>query len=447
MKSFWKVLLTAIMASAPGIELAQAQKIFPFDHKLVRLKNGFRAYLIKTNAPGQISYVTVARVGSRDEWEPGRTGFAHFFEHVMFRGTQKYPDYDAMVARTGAAYNAGTRADFTSYYLVTATDSLEQIMDLESDRIMNLKYTEAAFRTEAGAVLGEFNQSRANPNQYLTEKLRETAFDTHTYKHLTIGAEKDVRNMPQGYRYSLSFRERYYRPENSVLLLAGDFDVPRAEQLIAKYYSSWKAGYVPPRITPEPSQTAPREATIDFPGRTLPILTVAYKGPAWSATDTVAVATEVLGLVAFGPNSDIYRKLVIRDQKVQSLSNTFNLSRDPNLLTITTMVNDRKDLQTVKDDIQKTVERFRAAPPDAKLLSDTKSAMKYEFLMGLETPQGINFALREFVGVTGGIEALEDYYRTLAGITGDDLTTAANRFLVETGRTTVTLLPGSEGRP
>ncbi len=446
MKSFWTILLTVMMASS-SIGLAQGGKIFPFDYKLVRLQNGFKAYLIKTNAPGQISYVTVARVGSRDEWEPGRTGFAHFFEHVMFRGTEKYPDYDAMVARTGAAYNAGTRADFTSYYLVTATDSLEQIMDLESDRIMNLKYTEAAFRTEAGAVLGEFNQGRANPNQYLTEKFRETAFDTHTYKHSTIGFEKDVRRMPEGYKYSLSFRERYYRPENSVLLLAGDFDETRAEQLIAKYYSPWKPGYVPPKITPEPPQSGPRETTVDFPGRTLPILTVAYKGPAWSATDKVAVATEVLGLVAFGPNSDIYRKLVIRDQKVQSLSNNFSLSRDPNLLTVTTMVTDPRDLQTVKGEIQKTVERFRAEPPDARLLSDTKSAMKYEFLMGLETPQGTNFALREFVGVTGGIEALEDYYRTLAGITADDVKMAANRFLVETGRTTVTLLPAREGRP
>jgi zinc protease len=447
MKSFWKALVILVMASPSMIGLAQEGKIFPFDYKLVRLKNGFKAYLIKTNAPGQISYVTVARVGSRDEWEPARTGFAHFFEHVMFRGTPKYPDYDAMVARTGAAYNAGTRADFTSYYLVTATDSLEQIMDLESDRVMNLKYTEAAFRTEAGAVLGEFNQGRANPNQYLTEKLRETAFNRHTYKHLTIGFEKDVRSMPEGYKYSLSFRERYYRPENSVLLLAGDFDVTRAEQWITKYYSSWKSGYVPPKITPEPPQTAPRETTVDFPGRTLPIVTVAYKGPAWSATDKFAVATEVLGLVAFGPNSDIYRKLVIRDQKVQSLSNNFNLSRDPNLLTVTTMVTNARDLQVVREEIQRTVARFRAEPPDAKLLTDTKSAMKYEFLMDLETPQGTNFALREFVGMTGGIEALEDYYRTLAGITGDDVKMAAIRFLVETGRTTVTLQPVGEGRP
>jgi len=457
MKSFKAGLLIIALASpalslaewvdgSSTIGLAQTAGIFPFDYKLVRLDNGFKAYLIKTNAPGQISFVTVARVGSRDEWEPGKTGFAHFFEHVMFRGTEKYPDYDAMVARTGAAYNAGTGADRTSYYLVAAANSLEQMMDLESDRIRNLKYSETDFRTEAGAVLGEFNQGRANPFEYLTEKLRDTAFDAHTYKHLTIGFEKDVRAMPEGYQYSLSFHERYYRPENCVLLLAGDFDTNHAEQLIAKYYSPWKTGYVAPKINPEPAQTAARETTVEFPGRTLPILTVAYKGPAWSAIDKLAVATEVLGLVAFGPNSDIYRKLIIKDQKVQSLESGFRLSRDPNLLTITTMVTNTGDLQLIKDEIQKTVARFRAKPVDARLLADTKSAMRYGFLMGLETPQGTNFALRELVGLTGGIEPVEDYYRTLMAITADDVKAAANKFLVETGRTIVTLRPAAEGR-
>jgi zinc protease len=432
------------LVQLPTIGLAQPAKIFPFEYKLITLMNGFKAYLIETNTPGQISYVTVARVGSRDEWEPGKTGFAHFFEHVMFRGTEKYPDYDAMVSRTGAAYNAGTGTDRTSYYLVAATGSLEQIIDLESDRIMNLKYSEADFRTEAGAVLGEFNQGRANPYQHLTEKLMDTAFDRHTYKHLTIGFEKDVRSMPEGYQYSLSFRERYYRPENCVLLLAGDFDAVTAERLIAKYYSGWKMGYVPPDITPEPPQKAPRETTVEFPGRTLPILSVAYKGPAWSGTGKLAVATEVLGLVAFGPSSEIYRKLVITDQRVQTLQSDFELTRDPGLLTITTMVNKPGDVQVVKDEIQNVVVSFRTRPVDAKLLADTKSAMKYGFLMGLETPQGTNFALREFVSATGGIGAVEDYYRTLATITPDDVRMAANSFLVENGRTTVTLVPTAE---
>jgi zinc protease len=445
MRIFLIVLLITGLAMASMAGPPQGGKIFPFDYKVVTLANGFKAYLVKAAAPGQIAYVTVVRAGAREEWEPGKTGFAHFFEHIMFKGTEKYPNYDAVTTRIGGARNASTNIDVTQYYIVAASSSLEQIIDLESDRFMNLRYTEPVFRTEAGAILGEFSQGRSNPALYLMEKLMDTAFDLHTYKHLTIGFEKDVRNMPEGYQYSISFHQRYYRPENCVLLLAGDFDINQAEQLITKYYSPWKPGYVKPAIKSEPPQKAPREATVEFPGRTLPILTVAYKGPTWNATDKLAVATEILGLVAFGPNSDVYRKLVIQDQKVQSLSAGFNLSRDPNLLTITTMVTNPQDVQLIKDEIRKTVEKFRAESCDAKLLADTKSAMKYGFLMRLETPQGIDFALRNFVVFTGGIEAVEDYYKTLESITADDLKAAANKFLVETGRTTVTLLPAAKG--
>jgi zinc protease len=433
-------LLGLVLPSSMGAE----KKTFPFDYKRIQLENGFKAYLIKAGAPGQIAYVTIIRTGARDEWEPNRSGYAHFFEHMMFRGTARYPNYDAITSKIGAMRNAFTSNDCTVYHLVASSDSLDQIMDLESDRFMNLSYTEAEFRTEAGAILGEFSQGRANPYQHLAEKIMDTAFDRHTYKHLTIGFEKDVRKMPEGYQYSLDFYRRYYRPENSVLLLAGDFDFNRAEQLIKKYYSPWKSGYQAPEIKQEPPQKSSRSATVEFEGRTLPILSVNYKGPAWNATDKSAVAAEALGMVAFGPNSDIYRKLVIKEQKVQSLSGDFELMRDPQLLSVTSLVSDPRDVGMVEKEIEAAAAKFRQTLCDNKLLQDTKSAMKYGFLMSLETAQGVAFALRSVVVFTGGIEAIEDYYRTLDSIAPEDVRAAANRFLVENGRTTVTLMPAKE---
>jgi zinc protease len=186
----------------------------------------------------------------------------------MFCGTDRYPDYDVITTRIGAAHNASTSTDVTQH-LLAASDSLEQIIDLASDRFMNLKYSEPVFRTEAGVILGEFSQGRSDPRQYLFEKLLDTAFEAHTYKHTFIGLEQDVRNMPEGYQYSISFHQRYYRPENCVLLLVEDFDVNKADRLIRKYYSPWKRGYVAP-------QKAPKEATLEFQGRTLPTLAIAY---------------------------------------------------------------------------------------------------------------------------------------------------------------------------
>jgi zinc protease len=441
-----KVLIKLALALAlAGPAMAQQPAgIFPFDYRLVELDNGFKAYLISAGAPNQIAYVSMVRTGSRDEVEEGKTGFAHFFEHMMFRGTDKYPNYDDVTAEMGAARNAFTSIDRTVYYLVASSDYLEQIIDLESDRFMNLNYAEPDFRTEAGAVLGEYMQSATTPFGFLYEKILETAFDEHTYRHTTIGFEADVRAMPEGFDYSLTFHQRFYRPENVVLVLAGDFDFDGAESLIRQYYSGWETGYVMPEVPVEPDHTASRRRTVAYAGRTLPVLTVNYMGPAWSAEDKMAVATEVLGEVAFGSNSDIYKKLVIAEQKVQFLGGDFGLSRDPNLLSIQAMVIDPADIGLIEEEIANTVSRVREELVDEKLFENTKSNMKYGFLMGLETAQSVAFSMMTYVINTGGIEALNEYYNTLDSVTREDVREAARQFLVENGMTVVLMVQEGE---
>jgi zinc protease len=345
MRTVLKVGLLACVAAAVaawGPPRAGADGIFPFDYERVQLENGFTAYLVDAGAPGQVAYVTMVRTGSRDEVEEGKSGFAHFFEHMMFRGTEKYPDYDGVTSSIGAARNAFTSNDMTVYYLVASNEYLGTIVDLEADRFQNLKYSESDFRTEAGAILGEYQQGALSPGRWLDEKVREVAFLEHTYRHTTIGFEADIRAMPEGFDYSRTFYQRFYRPENVVLVIAGDFDREQAKQLIRQHYGGWQPGYEPPAITPEPAQTAPRTLTVQYPARTLPILSVNYRAPAWSATDTLAVATEVLGRVAFGSNSDLFRKLVLQERRVNSLGASFGLSRDPALVSITAMVATRR---------------------------------------------------------------------------------------------------------
>jgi zinc protease len=214
--------------------------------------------------------------------------------------------------------------------------------------------------------------------------------------------------------------------------------------LIREYYSDWEPGYVAPQITPEPAHTAPRWKTVKYPGRTLPVLVVNYMGPAWSATDRLALATQVLGRVAFGSNSDIYKKLVIEERKVQSLNAGFGLSRDPSLLSVTAMVIEPRDVGLVEEEIQETVGRFREELVDQKLFDDTKSNMKYGFLMRLETARAVAFATMPYVINTGGVEAVNEYYRTLDAVTREDLREAARRYLVENGKTVV-LMVQAEG--
>jgi zinc protease len=433
------LVLVAMAALWAGPAGAQGP-VFPFEYEKLELENGFTAYLVKGGSPGQISHVNMVRTGSRDEVERGRSGFAHFFEHMMFRGTERYPNYDAMTSYMGAARNAFTSNDMTVYYLTLSNEYLEQVIDLEADRFQNLQYTEDVFRTEAGAILGEYQQGRLSPFRFLDEAVRAVAWDHHTYGHTTIGLEPDIRAMPEMYEYSLAFYRRHYRPENVVLVLAGDFDTEQAKRLIREHYSDWAQGYVPPDIPLEPRQTAPRDSVVVYPGRTLPILSINHKAPAWSATDTVAVALEVLGRAAFGPNSELNRRLVLQERRVQYLSPGFGLSRDPGLVSLTTMVSNPADVDAVKAEMLAEVERFRTEAVDPATLEAVKSNMKYGFLMGLEEAQGIAFSLIPFVINTGTVEAVEDYFRTLDAVTPAHMREAARRYLVPEGRTIVTLV-------
>ena len=449
------VLIAASSYLAPGpgtvhdrtgpAQPSSSKGVFPFPYETIQLENGFRAYLIKAGAPGQISYVSVVRTGSRDEVEPGKSGFAHFFEHMMFRGTEKYPNYDAITNKMGAFRNAATWADQTAYYMVANSEYLEKIMDLESDRFMNLKYAEPDFKTEAGAILGEYQQGAREPQRFLNEKTREVAFEKHTYRHTTIGYEADVRAMPQAYEYSKSFFQRFYRPENVVLVIAGDFDTEKTKALIRKYYAGWQPGYKTPAIDAEPAQTAARDVTVKYPGRTLPIIAINYKAPAWNPTDKTAVALEVLGQIAFGPNSPIYRKLVLDERRVQYLGPSFGLSRDPNLVSIQTMVNKPEDVKAVETEMLAAVKKLQETLVDAKQLADTKSAAKYGFLMGMESAQDVALAVMWPIVYTGRLESIEDYYKTLAAVTPEDVREAARKYLVDTGRTTITMVQ-EEGR-
>jgi len=127
----------------------EAQKVFPYDYIKKQLDNGLQVILIPMEGSGLVSYYSVVRTGSRDEWEPGKSGFAHFFEHMMFRGTERFPGpvYDSIITSIGADANAFTSDDLTVYHLNFSSEDLETVMELESDRFQNLKYKKEEFQT------------------------------------------------------------------------------------------------------------------------------------------------------------------------------------------------------------------------------------------------------------------------------------------------------------
>ncbi|MFZ0390879.1 MAG: pitrilysin family protein [Calditrichia bacterium] len=430
------LLLTGVLMAEK-----QDQGFFPYNYEIYKLENGFTTYLIPVEGSGLVAYYSIVRTGSRDEWEQGRSGFAHFFEHMMFRGTEKYPGsvYDSLVTTIGADANAYTTDDLTAYHMVFPSEYLEKVMDLESDRFQNLSYKEDEFKTEAGAVYGEYRKGRVNPYSVLLEELQNTAFDKHTYKHTTIGFEEDIKNMPNLYDYSLSFFKRYYRPENVVLVMAGDFKPEKAKSLIKKYYKDWQPGYVKPQITPEPPQKEERVKEVSYAGKTLPIVWVAYKGDAFDPNSKMIAASDLLSDLAFGQNSALYKKLVLDEQKVQYVESWFPYTRDPKLLSIYSMVKDEADIPYVREQMDETIAHFKDTPVDPKKLEDVKKRLRYSFLMNLDTPDHIAGNLARMVALTGGIESVDQIYKQIDSITPEDIQAAAKHFFNKNQRTVIVL--------
>jgi zinc protease len=430
-----------LMAFLTTPSASAADKVFPYPHHTKILPNGLTVVMIPMPSPGLISFFSIVRTGSRDEVAPGKSGFAHFFEHMMFRGTKKYPgpEHDRIVASLGAKANAMTTDDLTLYHLTFAKDDLEKVIEIESDRFQNLDYGKPAFETEAGAIYGEYRIAAAQPWFALEEKLQGLAYDAHPYKHTTMGFEADVKAMPTAYDFSLDFYRRFYRPDNVVLLVVGDVDSAATMALIEKYYGSWEKGYRPAEIPPEPPQTAPRSAEVDFPGRTLPILAVAYKGDAFDPDNLDYAAARLLGQLAFGPQSDLYKKLVLREQKVEMLLCDIPVNRDQPLFSIVAMVKKPEDVDVVRNEIDRTLEQFKTEPVDPQKLADLKRRERYAFVMQMDTPDKTAMNLARYVAATGGIEAVDRLFAASDKITPQDIMRAAAKYFIPQRRTTVVL--------
>jgi zinc protease len=422
---------------------AAAEKAFPFRIEEKVLPNGLRLYAIHYDSPGLIAYYTVVRTGSRNEVEPGHTGFAHFFEHMMFRGTEKYPAdrYNQTVKEIGADSNAFTSDDLTVYHLLAGKESLPTLVEIEADRFQHLQYSNAAFQKESRAILGEYNKGASNPFQPLDEKIRDLAFSSHTYKHTTIGFIKDVEDMPNQYDYSRQFFDRYYRPDNLQVIVAGDVDSARFFALAEKAYGGWTKGPARPVVPAEPPQKKEERGVVEWKSATLPIILMGYHTPAFSTTSIDGAALDVLSELLFSDRAPLHKRLVLDEQKVVELGGGPDLHRDPFLFEIYARVKQEKDVPEVEKDVESEIAKFAATPPDAKTVAETVAHLRYAFARSLNTADRVAVTAARSVALTGRPDAFNDYYALVAKVSPADVSAAARRYFAAANRTVVVLQP------
>ncbi|HEX5657959.1 MAG TPA: pitrilysin family protein [Polyangiales bacterium] len=447
MKALWLgVLALALPASVSA-------QVGPFSKPLEvsRLDNGLTVISIPWQSPGIVAYYTLVRVGARDEVEPGHTGFAHLFEHMMFRGTERYSEsaYEERIQSFGADNNAYTTQDFTLYTVTAPSTALEAVVDLEADRFQHLQYDERAFRTETGAVLGEYNKSASNPSQKMWEALSELAFKRHTYGHTTIGYLADIQSMPDKYEYSRAFFRRFYTPDNATILCAGE--VPHAQllELVKKHYAGWQGKRDQPAIPAEPDPELGARRHIDWDGMSAPQLLLGYRSGAFAGEGDPAMrkarlldtaALEVVHGLLFDRSSPLYQALVVEQQRLLDLQSwEENFSRDPGLFVVGAELRESASFEDVEREIQLAIDLLARGEVDPARVDAVRSHLRYDLTMAVATADDAADLMGQFIAVSGSPDGLREYLEALASVTKEDVTRVASLYLSEKRRFTITL--------
>ena len=441
-------LLLATMLAAcsqadkePPVDESKAAKIFDIPYLMRDLDNGLRVIVVPTDYPDIVSIQIPVQTGSRNEVEPGKSGFAHFFEHMMFRGTEAYPPevYSDILKKAGADQNAYTTDDYTNYHITFTKNDLEKVIELEADRFQNLKYSEEQFRTEALAVKGEYLKNFSNPIRKLLERVSDLMYDEHTYKHTTMGFIEDIEAMPDQLDYARLFFDRWYRPEKSVVILVGDVEAESTFALVEKYWGGWERGDYEAEIPVEPPLDGPKYEHLTWEGPTQPWFTMTYRGPAFVPTEKDMPALDLIASIYFSESSELYKELVIQKQWVDQLFAWFPNRKDPGRLLIAARLTDSANAVPVRDAINATLVEARTALVSERKVEETKSRLRYAFTSQLDNSSGIAEMLAAIVQHSRTPETINELYATYDSLTATDLRDIANRYFVDTQRVTFTL--------
>jgi zinc protease len=431
------------------VAAAQAD-VFPYEPHDKTWENGLRATVIPMpeGTPAAIS-VWMA-VGSRDEVDEGRTGFAHFFEHLMFYGTEALDRAarERALHAMGAEDNAWTWFDDTVYHAVVGPAHVERLLSIEADRFQNLTLTEEMVRREAGAVFGEYRGGLSDPAERLIDTLYAEAFPNHTYGHPTIGIEADIAAMPTAHAYAAEFFERTYRPERTHIIVAGDVD---PEQVLGWIDAAWGKWTKPPFIEPEASQdepqppavdeeaaaTEPTRAAVAWAGNTSPRLALGWR-IGGSSLDLDAASLQVLAKVLGEPTGPLVRRLVDRERLAVRVDVTRDDLVDPGLFHIEVVGRQGASLEAIEAAVYEELGRI-AAGLDPVMLDATLSHMRYEAITALDKPARVASRVGWSMRRHGDPAALDTWYGLLATVTPASVSAAMATHLNDASLVVVTL--------
>ena len=440
------VAITLLVAApTPGRGAVATVKLPHTAVDTLLLQNGLRALLVENHDAPVASVQIWYHVGSKDE-QPGKTGFAHLFEHLMFQGTrnlapEEFSDY---IVRVGGLDNAYTTEDATVLWETVPSSYLPVALWLEADRMRNLQITEQILKTEREVVKEERRERFDNqPYGTVIETLYQHAFTVHPYRHMTIGSMEDLD------RASLAdiqdFYNRYYVPNNATLVVVGDFQKPAARALIEKYFGPLSPGAQPlareaRSIPAEPPQTAERvfRTTEDV---ALPAFVEGYHMPADGLPDAYALRLAAK-ILSEGESSRIYRRLIYDKQIAVQAVSTGNFTEDPNLFFVFAVMNEGHAPREGEAEVEAELERLKTEPVLARELDKAKNQVLRDFILSRQSDQSRGEELGYAAVVLKDPDLLDAELDRFLAVTPEDIKRVAKKYFVPQNLTLVEIAPG-----
>ena len=427
--------------------------VLPYTIKKKTLENGLDVIVIPTpEFRDVVSFNLLILAGARNEIEEGKSGLAHLFEHILFRHRWEGQDngYDEAINDMGAFNNAWTSYDLTYYHPFTFRSNLQQLARLEADRFIRLDFTEEIFKTESGAVLGEYRRLASDPRLRMNEVVLALSFPDHPYGHSTIGFLTDVEDMPNEYGAAVDFHKTYYRPNNAVLIVSGDVDPGGIFALAQQLFGDWTPGEHP-AIPEAGALDGPKRQHIDWEIEVPPRITLTYRMPAFSPSSREGAVVQLLPELLAGETAPLFQELRYQKRTVNQLdlySSSYE-SFDPRLLEISALLfQDRyaKKGQGYIDEVLADMERgltdlkrFSQQPDTHQTLEELKSKLRYDFLSLLNSPANIAEQFAWYYRFERNPQVLDVLSKGIQQVTPADVDAFAATYFLDRSKVIVTL--------
>lgn len=438
MRKISAILLLMIFALLISQTAVAQVKFTPLNIKQRDLKNGLSVVSVEDHSSPNVTVLVAYNVGSKNDPDK-RNGFAHLFEHLMFKSTKnlKSEQMDRLTEDVGGNNNANTSDDVTNYFENIPSNYLETLLWAEAERMQNLNVDEPNFKSERAVVQEEFRQSvLAQPYGQFYEAIQTLSFNTHPYKRTTIGtiedldaaSLEDVRN----------FYKTFYRPDDATLIVVGDFDPNQLNTWVDKYFGRIEkpSGKIPRVTEVEPERTAEKRQVVKYPNVPLPAVAITYLAPPAKDKDTSALKVAE-AILSGGESSRLYQELVYRQQIAQEAGFGVDSHVDKFLMYFTATMASGKTPETGEKSLLAELKKIQDAPISAMELEKAKNTIIADKIRRLETNQGKAFAVSQAVILLGSPKAVNDEVSEIQAVTAADIQRVMKKYFNDKNRVVI----------